>query len=215
MSYQDLNQSTDKSKYKEDSMKGLLSLVFLFSTTAFAAKVGSPAPQFKAKDAFGKEVSLADYKGKWVVLEWYNKDCPYVKKHYGSNNMQTLQKKYADKGAVWLTLISSAKGEQGYLDNSAAQKQMKDTKMASAHLLIDPSGEVGKAYDAKTTPHMFVINPEQTIAYAGAIDDNNSSDPKVIAKSKNFVDLALASGMENKPITTSSTAPYGCSIKYQ
>lgn len=197
-------------------MKNLFfsSLIIFFSASAFAAKVGAPAPQFKSMDAFNKPVSLADYKGKWVVLEWYNKDCPYVKKHYDSKNMQTLQKKYTDRGVVWLTIISSAKDKQGYLEGAKAQNQISLASMSSSHLIIDASGEIGKAYEAKTTPHMFVINPEQKLVYAGAIDDNNSSDPKVIAKSKNYVDMALAEGLENKPITTATSSPYGCSVKY-
>lgn len=197
-------------------MKALISssLVLLFSVSAFAAKVGAPAPQFKSMDAFNKPVALSDYKGKWIVLEWYNKDCPYVKKHYDSKNMQTLQKKFADKGVVWLTIISSAKDKQGYLEGVKAQNQIASVGMNSSHLIIDASGEIGKAYEAKTTPHMFVINPDQKLVYAGAIDDNNSSDPKVIANSKNYVDMALSAGMDNKPITTATTSPYGCSVKY-
>lgn len=196
--------------------KSILALAFFAPGISLAAaKVNEAAPAFTGTDAGGKAHKLSDYKGKWVVLEWYNKDCPYVKKHYGSGNMQALQTEFTGKGVQWLTVISSAKGTQGYLDPKAALKDSADAKAAASALLIDEAGKIGKAYGAKTTPHMFVINPEGKVVYAGAIDDNDSSNPEVIAKSKNYVVAALNAGLEGKPIEVSSTRPYGCSVKYK
>ncbi|RYZ52061.1 MAG: thioredoxin family protein [Proteobacteria bacterium] len=188
---------------------------FLFASPLFAdAKIGEAAPSFEVKDANGKDQKLADYKGKWVVLEWFNKDCPFVKKHYGSQNMQKLQKDFTAKNVVWLTVNSSAKGKQGYADASQALKDASERGAAPTAILLDADGKVGKAYGAKTTPHMFIINPEQKVVYAGAIDDNDSSDPKVIEKSKNYVSAALTEGLAGKPITTASSRAYGCGVKY-
>jgi peroxiredoxin len=191
-------------------------LVSVFaSTVAFAdATPGSVAPAFETADIHGKSVKLADYAGKWVVLEWFNKDCPFVKKHYGSGNMQKLQKTYTGKGVVWLSILSSAKGKEGYTDAAASLKVFKDKKSAASDFLLDPSGTVGRAYGAKTTPHIFVINPEGNVVYAGAIDDNDSSDPAVIASSKNYVSAALDASLAGKAIETASTRPYGCGVKY-
>jgi peroxiredoxin len=176
---------------------------------------GKPAPAFEVKDAKGKAQKLADYKGKWLVLEWTNKDCPYVKKHYGSGNMQKLQKAYTDKGVAWLSVISSAPGKQGNLKPEEALKVASENKSAASAILLDETGTMGKAYGAKTTPHMFVINPEGNVVYAGGIDDNDSSNPAVIAKSKNYVSAALDAGMAGKPVETASAKSYGCAIKYQ
>ncbi|ACE84182.1 thioredoxin family protein [Cellvibrio japonicus] len=186
----------------------------LFAPLVLAEAVpGKPAPDFSLEDANGKNHALADYKGKWVVLEWFNKDCPYVKKHYGSNNMQSLQAKYGEQ-VEWLTIISSAKGKQGYLEPAQAVKVKADHNMVSEALLLDPSGATGKAYGAKTTPHMYIINPDGQVVYAGAIDDNDSANPAVIPTSKNYVAAALDEALAGKPITTASTRPYGCSVKY-
>lgn len=197
-------------------MKALVFLsLFVAGSIAWAEAVpGKLAPAFETAAADGKTHKLSDYAGKWVVMEWYNKDCPYVKKHYGSSNMQDLQKKYTGKGVIWLSVNSSAEGKEGYTDAKEAMKVAKDTKSNATAVLLDPTGVIGKAYGSKTTPHMFVIDPKGTVVYAGAIDDNNSSDPKVIAKSKNYVAAALDAGMENKKIETTSTKPYGCGTKY-
>ncbi len=192
---------------------GLLACLLLPTTAMAEAVVGKPAPAFSAPDAEGKSHSLADYQGQWLVLEWFNKDCPYVKKHYGSSNMQNLQAKYADK-VQWLTIVSSAEGKQGYLSAEAAQQVIAEQKLASVALLLDSDGVVGKAYGAKTTPHIFIINPKGDVVYAGAIDDNDSASPAVIATSKNYVAAALDEALAGKPITTSSTRPYGCGVKY-
>jgi peroxiredoxin len=198
-----------------------IALISIFGVSTFGIsaaqaeiKVGAPAPEFSAKDALGKTHNLKDYKGKHVVLEWYNKDCPYVKKHYNSGNMQKLQNTYGKKGVVWLTLISSKPGAQGHLAPKEAAVNAKKAKLASKALLLDSDGQVGKLYDAKVTPHMFVINPDGLLVYNGAIDDNDSSDPKVISDSKNFVAAALDASMKGEKIAVASSTPYGCGIKY-
>ncbi len=197
-------------------MKSLfVTMTLLFSFVVSAeVKVGAPAPMFSETDHMGKTQSLSSLKGKWVVLEWYNEGCPYVKKHYGSKNMQSIQKKYTDKGVVWLTVATSPKGQQGYVDPKTASDHMKTAGMNSSALLLDSDGTMGKAYDAKTTPHMFVINPDGNVVYAGAIDDNDSSDPSTISGAKNYVTEALDSAMAGKQIAKASTKPYGCGVKY-
>ena len=177
-------------------------------------KVNSAAPNFQVKDALQKIHSLGEYRGSWVVLEWYNKQCPYVKKHYGSGNMQKLQKTYAEKGVKWLTVISSAPGKQGYLTAEQAVANATNAGSKATSVLLDSDGAVGKAYGAKTTPHIFVIDPKGTLVYEGAIDDNDSADPSVIATSKNYVVAALDAGMTGKAITVKTSKPYGCSVKY-
>lgn len=193
-----------------------LLITLVVSSFAFAdATPGQKAPAFELKNMKGETVTLVSQAGKWVVLEWTNKDCPYVKKHYESNNMQKLQKDYTGKGVVWMTINSSAKGKQGHLTAAEAMKQTKDVKSVASQYLIDENGAVGKAYGAKTTPHMFVIDPKGMVVYAGAIDDNDSSNPKVIPASKNYVAMALEAGMSNKPVTTATSKPYGCGVKYE
>lgn len=187
---------------------------FSAATALAEVKVDAPAPTFNELDGMGKAHQLSDYKGQWVVLEWYNKDCPYVKKHYGSQNMQKLQAEYTKKGVAWLTVNSSAKGKQGYLDGAGTIENAKSAGAASTAVLIDADGTMGKAYAAKTTPHMFVINPEGKVVYAGAIDSDDSSDPKTIAKATNYVRAALDAGMSGKMVATKTSKPYGCSVKY-
>jgi hypothetical protein len=148
------------------------------------------------------------------VLEWLNHGCPFVKKHYSSGNMQSLQKKYGEKGVVWLSVVSSAPGKQGYNLPDDANALSTEMKAAPAAVLLDPTGEVGKLYDARTTPHMFVINPEGVIIYNGAIDDKRSTDVEDISTSKNYVAAALDEAMSGKPVTVAATQPYGCSVKY-
>ncbi len=179
---------------------------------------GQPAPNFTATDAKGKTKTLADLKGKWTVLEWFNKDCPYVKKHYDSGNMQKLQKAYVDKGVNWFTVISSAKGKQGHQTDvealQVATKYKAPVTAANYSILLDADGKMGKSYDAKTTPHMYIINPEGKVVYAGAIDDNDSANADVIPKSTNYVATALDLGLAGKTIAKASSTPYGCSVKY-
>lgn len=190
-------------------------LVLLTHLAQAAAVPGEPAPAFSVKDAKGKVHTLTDYKGQWLVLEWFNKDCPYVKKHYGSNNMQSLQETYTAKDVKWLTVISSAEGKQGYETPESAKKVAESHNLAaSAPFLLDVSGELGRAYDAKTTPHIFIINPQGTVVYAGAIDDNSSANPAVIPDSHNYVAAALDQALAGEPIAVAATRPYGCSVKY-
>ena len=188
---------------------GLLSLA-----TAHAVEVGKPAPDFKAKNVKGETVSLADYKGKIVVLEWNNFECPFVRKHYGSGNMQKLQETYTGKGVIWLTVNSSAAGKQGNLPaDSAAATVSKEGSKATAYLL-DSDGTVGKAYGAKTTPHMFVIHKDGNLIYDGAIDSMDTPKPEDIAKSENHVAKAVDAALAGKPVENGKTQPYGCGVKY-
>ena len=191
-----------------------IALISLPMAVQAEAVPGKPAPAFEVKDSTGKTQNLTAYKGKWVVLEWFNKDCPYVKKHYGSENMQKLQKTYTTKEVTWLTVVSSNKGKEGYLTPTEAVELVAKNKSAANAILIDENGAMGRAYGAKTTPHMFIINPEGKVAYAGAIDDNDSANPAVIAKSTNYVTAALDAGLAGKPIVKASTRAYGCSVKY-
>ncbi len=176
--------------------------------------VGKPAPDFSLPDSNGQTHALKDFRGKMVVLEWYNKDCPYVRKHYDSGNMQKLQSLYAGKGVVWLSILSSAPGKEGYLAPEAAEASRQTAGQKSTALLLDPSGSVGKSYGAKTTPHMFVIDPQGQLIYQGAIDDNSSANPAVIPKSNNYVTAALDAAFAKKPVVVASTKPYGCGVKY-
>lgn len=196
-------------------LSSLTTLIFLSVWTHASVAPGQPAPDFSVQDAAGDTHTLEDYQGQWLVLEWFNKDCPYVKKHYSSDNMQTLQRTYGEKGVQWLTVISSAEGKQGYETPEDALKVAKSHNLAaSSPLLLDVSGDMGRAYDARTTPHMYIINPEGILVYAGAIDDNDSANPAVIPESTNYVAVALDQALAGQPITTAATRPYGCTVKY-
>jgi len=179
-----------------------------------AALVGQPAPAFTATDSNGKPQSLADYKGKFVVLEWNNDECPFVGKLYGSGNMQSLQKTYTGKGVVWLTINSSAPGKEGSVDAAQANAIVKRRGAAPSAYLLDPKGDVGRAYGAKTTPHMFVIDPQGRIVYAGGIDDKPSTDLADVKTARNYVKAALDEAMAGKPVSVSASQPYGCAVKY-
>lgn len=191
-------------------------LVLLTGLTASAdVTVGQSAPTALAmKTAAGAEITLADYNGKFVVLEWYNPDCPFVKKHYSVGNMQKLQKEFTDKGVVWLAVNSSAPGKQGALTASEANERMAQSKGAATAVVLDPSGTVGKAFGAKTTPHMFIVDKNGVVVYQGAIDDNDSARSSTIEGAKNFVRVALEELLAGKSVTTAQTEPYGCSVKY-
>jgi len=178
------------------------------------AVVDQKAPAFSLTGIDGKTYSLADYKGKYVVLEWNNFDCPFVKKFYGSGKMQELQKEYTAKGVVWLTICSSAEGKQGYYDAGVLKDMATDRKLSSTAYLRDPDGTVGRLYGAKTTPNMFVISPEGVLIYAGAIDDKPSADPADIASATNYVTASLNLAMAGKPLEVKSTTSYGCGVKY-
>jgi AhpC/TSA family len=177
--------------------------------------VGTAAPDFSLTDAKGKTHSLAQYKGKYVVLEWFNPECPFVKKHYGSGNMQKLQSEYTGKGVIWLSIDSSAPGTEGNLTPEQAEKKMSEWKTRQTAFLLDPEGKAGRAYGAKNTPDMIIINPEGKIIYEGAIDSKATPNPADIPSSTNYVKVALDESMSGKPVTTSSTKPYGCSVKYK
>ncbi len=195
----------------------ITALTSLAATALFAAespKVGSAAPDFSLTDAKGKTHSLAGSKGKFVVLEWFNPQCPFVQKHYGSGNMQNLQQEYSGKGVVWMSIDSSAAGKEGHLTPDAATKQIADWKMNSTTLLFDADGKAGHAYGAKNSPHMFIINPDGKIVYEGAIDSKASTNPADIPNSTNYVKAALDESLAGKPVSNPSTKPYGCSVKY-
>jgi peroxiredoxin len=187
----------------------------LFAGSAWAApKVGQPAPAFTATDSRGNSVSLAEQRGKFVVLEWTNDGCPFVQKHYRSGNMQALQQAARADGAVWLTVISSAPGKQGHVTGAAADALTEAHKASPTAVLLDESGTVGRAYDARTTPQMFIVDPQGTLIYAGGIDSIPSADTEDIARAKPYVRTALAEAMAGKPVTDAVTKPYGCSVKY-
>ena len=197
----------------------LLTLAFTaFCTAALSAaeapRVGTPAPGFSLSDSSGKKHSLGDFKGKYVVLEWFNPGCPFVQKHYKSDNMQGLQKQFTSKDVVWLTIDSSAPGTEGYLTPEEANKQIADWKIKSTALLLDPDGKVGHEYAATNTPHMYVVDPTGKLIYSGAIDSKPTANPDDIASSTNYVKAALDEAMAGKPVTTPNSRAYGCSIKY-
>ena len=196
-------------------MKILSFLLLTFTLNINAVENGAMVKDFKLLSNKNTQVSLSDFKGKTVVLEWFNHGCPFVRKHYDVGNMQGLQKKWMGKDVVWLTINSSAKGKQGYLaDATAAANKMKEEKMNSNYLLLDPTGKVGRMLAAKTTPHMYVINKEGKLAYQGAIDSISSASSDDIKKSENYVDSALSSLMKGKKIAKADTKQYGCSVKY-
>lgn len=178
------------------------------------AVVGKPAPPIQLRDVDGETVRLDSFQGKFVVLEWVNFQCPFVGKHYGSGNMQKLQKKYTDEGVVWISICSSARGKQGYVTGPQAKQILKEKGAAPTRFLLDPKGTVGKAYGAKTTPHMFVIDPKGIVRYNGAIDDKPSTKRADIETAKNYLTAALDAAMAGKKIEVAASQPYGCSVKY-
>lgn len=178
------------------------------------ATVGQPAPAFNAVDSSGKAVSLAEFKGKTVVLEWVNPGCPYVVKHYGSGNMQATQKAARDKGVVWLAINTTAPEHRDYLAPAAMAGWMAQHKAAASATLMDSDGKVGRAYGARTTPHLYVIDTKGTLVYAGGIDNKPSANPADIPGARNYVNAALAEMLAGKPVSEAQTRPYGCSVKY-
>lgn len=191
------------------------SALFLSSAAHATPSIGKPAPAFTATDADGKTRSLAEFKGKPVVIEWVNEGCPYVKKHYGTGSMQSTQKQAVAGGAVWLTVASSAPGQQGYMDATRAKAWKSEQKVTTNAVLLDPKGVIGRAYGAQTTPHMFVLDTKGNVAYMGAIDDKPTSSPESLKGAKNYVLAALADVKSGKPVAQAVTKPYGCSVKYQ
>src|ERR1700761_1432160 len=181
---------------------------------AHAATVGQQAPTFTGKDSQGKTIALDQYRGKYVVLEWTNRDCPYTAKQYNSGNMQALQREWTAKGVVWFTVLSSAPGEQGYLSAAEENAQIARVHAHPTAAILDPTGEIGKLYSAKTTPHMFVIDPTGKLIYDGAIDNKPTTDTADVKTAKNYVSAALTEAMAGQPVEVASTRPYGCSVKY-
>ena len=197
------------------AIPALLGCALLLATLpSWAVKVGDPAPGFNGKDSNGKVQKLSDYRGKYVVLEWHNRQCPYVNKHYSSGNMQKLQKAWTAKGVVWFTVISSAPGKQGYVTAEEENAYLKEVNASPTAVLLDPTGELGHLYSAKTSPHMFVINPQGILIYDGAIDDKPTTDLEDIATATNYLNLALDEAMAGEQVETPVTRPYGCSVKY-
>ncbi|MFC7337800.1 thioredoxin family protein [Haloferula chungangensis] len=182
--------------------------------TASAVEPGDKAPGFTLQNTKGEQVSLSDFKGKLVVLEWLNYDCPFVKKHYQSGNMPALQEKYTGKDVVWLAVNSNAEGKQGYLPAAELGERSKKEGSKATAVLLDTSGTVGKSYGAKTTPHMFVISKDGEIAYAGGIDDKKSTQSASLEGATNYVANALDALIAGKEVETPKAAPYGCGVKY-
>lgn len=198
-------------------MKSILCAAAAAALPALAAAnavVGQPAPAFTVTDTAGKPVSLADFKGRTVVLEWVNPGCPYVRKHYDSANMQATQKGAADKGAVWLAVNSTHPSHYDYRKPADLAAWMQSQKAAATHTLMDGDGKVGRAYGARTTPHMYIVDAKGTLVYAGGIDDKPSSNPADTKTARNHVSAALADIAAGRPVAQAATRPYGCSIKY-
>jgi peroxiredoxin len=191
-----------------------LLITLLLPHVTHATRVGEAAPDFTATGSDGKVYHLADLKGKYVVLEWHNQGCPYTQKHYESGNMQRLQKEWTGRGVEWFTVISSAPGAQGYVDANAENSYLAKTHAMPTAALLDPSGELGHLYGAKTTPHMFIIDPQGRLIYDGAVDDRPTTDLSDVNGATNYVSLALNEAMSGKAVATPTTRPYGCSVKY-
>lgn len=194
---------------------GALALMPALALPARARALNNaPAPDFSVKDASGKVRSLAQFRGQTLVLEWTNHDCPFVRKHYGSGSMQALQREAAEAGVAWLSVISSGPGQQGHVTGAQAQALTEQRKAAPSAVVLDPMGVMGRAYGAKTTPHMFVINAQGILVYQGGIDDQPTSNPADLAKAKNYVRAALADVAAGRSVAIATSTPYGCSVKY-
>jgi peroxiredoxin len=208
--------------YNRFSLRRLLALLLFGLTTlgtnifsAWAATtVGEAAPALQLRDVQGKLVSLADFRGKTVVIEWFNSNCPFVQKHYNSNNMQQLQNKYARQGVSWLVVNSTNPSHQDYLEPARLAERFAQLRGHATALLMDADGKAGLLWGAKTTPHMFIVDAQGKLAFAGGIDDKRSSNPEDIKSAKNYVALALDQIKAGKPVTENNTRPYGCSVKY-
>lgn len=198
------------------SHRRLLSFALgLAALPLLALTPGSPAPDFKGTDSNGVTHTLAQYRGKYVVLEWANKGCPYDQKHYLTGNMETLQRQWTAKGVIWLSVISSAPGEQGSVTPAEENQYLKKMNAAPTAALLDPQGTIARIYQAKTTPHMFVIDPQGKLIYQGAIDDKPTTDHADVKTAHNYLNAALESAMAGKPVSVVTTRPYGCSVKYK
>jgi hypothetical protein len=191
-----------------------LVVAILLACLAGAQRVGEAAPDFRATDSSAQIHKLSEYRGKFVVLEWHNNGCPYTRKHYESGNMQRLQKEWTGRGVIWFTVISSAPGQQGFVTAKQENDYLKQMSASPTAALLDPQGDVGRAYAAKTTPHMFIVNPNGVLIYDGAIDNKATTDQGDIATATNYVSQALEEAMASKPVSTPTSRPYGCSVKY-
>jgi peroxiredoxin len=192
---------------------GLSAFVFFSALTA-APKIGEQAPDFTLADIDGKKHSLADYRGKFVVLEWVNHGCPFVKKHYNSGNMQALQKRFTDEGAIWLAINTSTAGQQGNMSPEEWKKVSQENKAAHSAILLDGDAKVARAYDAKVTPHMYVIDPDGKLIYNGAIDSIRSANVADVEKAENYVVTAISAAREGRQIERPVTQAYGCAIRF-
>jgi len=192
----------------------LITLALVAGSAIAAPRVGEPAPDFTGVDTQGKTHRLADYRGKTVVLEWTNHDCPYVRKHYGAGNLQEQQREAAAQGVIWLSVISSAPGQQGHVSPAEADELTRSRKAAPHAVLLDPEGRIGRAYEAKTTPHMYIIDEAGKLVYLGGIDSLATADPADIPKATQYVRVALKERAAGQPISAPVTRPYGCSVKY-
>jgi peroxiredoxin len=199
---------------KSLSVFALLALILAPLPALAVATPGEPAPDFNVTDIAGKPVKLSELKGKYVVLEWTNHGCPYVRKHYDSGNMQSLQEQYTDEGAVWIVVNSSAAGKEGNETKEEAADRAKKEGWEATHVVLDPEGKLGMAYGAKTTPHMFLIDKKGKVAYAGAIDSKATSEPSDLPTAINYIHRAFKDLKAGKPVTTASTRAYGCGVKY-
>ncbi|MGD0799200.1 MAG: redoxin domain-containing protein [Acidobacteriaceae bacterium] len=194
---------------------GLLLAVFATSASVVSAlPAGSIAPDFKGVDSNGATHSLSDYRGKFVVLEWANRGCPYEQKHYLSGNMESLQKQWTSKGVVWLSILSDGPGQQGYVTPAEENDYLKTMHASPTAALLDPTGAIGRLYQARTTPHIFVIDPTGKIVYQGAIDDQPTPDPSSLKGADNYLNDALNASMAGKSVTLAATKPYGCAVHY-
>ena len=204
-----------------------LTILFSFIIAAFVmvnaaaesgsdgAVVGERAPDFSVVDAHGNTHSLSDYEGQYVILEWLNHGCPFVRKHYDGNNMQELQKRYTDKDVVWLSVVSSAPGTQGFMEPDETIETADEKGAAPTAILLDVDGTMGRAYDARVTPQMYIINPEGILEYNGAIDDRPTARLRDLEGAHNYVEAAMASLLNGEPVEVTTNTPYGCTVKYE
>lgn len=205
-------------------MKKLITLITLIfvsimlinatDTDRSGAVVGEQAPDFSVVDANGNVHSLSDFEGKYVILEWLNHGCPFVRKHYDGNNMQEMQKRYTDEGVIWLSVVSSAPGTQGYMEPEETLKAMEENNASPTAILLDVDGTMGRAYDARVTPHMYIINPEGVLEYNGAIDDKPTARARDLEGAHNYVDAAMESLRSGNSVEVTTSTPYGCTVKY-
>jgi len=197
--------------------KPLIAILFgilLNGTTQAAVRVGQPAPDFSGTDTRGQQLTLGEYRGNVVVLEWTNHDCPYVRKHYDSGNMQAHQREAAENDVVWLSVISSAPGKQGHVTAAQADELTISRDASPSAVILDPAGDIGRLYGARTTPHMYIIDRDGTLAYMGGIDSIVSADPSDITRATPHTRLALREVVAGQPVKRAVTRPYGCSVKY-